>query len=619
MKKLIEYDKKEILAEEVFIEIFEQEDVIRRAQMLLSFQDRAKELGVKGQFDTMVKAFEKAEKAAEQKQKKNQTLLENWTNFTGKYAAMKCGSWSAADDGIRTFNKDYSNDVMVCYHPIMPIGRLKNLETGEEQIKLAYKRNHAWREITVPKDMISSANKIVNLSKLGVSVTSENARLLVKYLSDVENLNDDEIPVQKSSSKLGWIGDGFIPYDSDVIFDADTQFSQVYESIRERGKWQEWLSYVRKLRATGRPEIKFSLAASFASVLVGKLGVLPFIVDLWGETEGGKSVSMMLAASIWANPADSQYIGDFKSTDVQLEIRADLLNHLPMMLDDTSKVSARIRDNFEGVVYDLCSGKGKSRSNRELGIRRESRWKNTILTNGERPLTSYVSQGGAINRILEIECGERVYEDPQYTAEFLKKNYGFAGKRFVKILKTMDTEELREMQQEIQAKLFSIEKMQKQSISMSVILLADKIATEYLFHDEQYISVEEAKKALIDKNELSEHERCYHYLLDKINMNRQRFDPAMNVEQWGIIEDGYAIMYPQAVKDLCKQGDFSYKAFLNWADRQGVILTDGKNPTKLKKFGKKPVRCVFLQLNEFMDRDGFEPVLDVDQEELPFK
>ena len=106
MKKLIEYDKKEILAEEVFIEIFEQEDVIRRAQMLLSFQDRAKELGVKGQFDTMVKAFEKAEKAAEQKQKKNQTLLENWTNFTGKYAAMKCGSWSAADDGIRTFSKD---------------------------------------------------------------------------------------------------------------------------------------------------------------------------------------------------------------------------------------------------------------------------------------------------------------------------------------------------------------------------------------------------------------------------------------------------------------------------------------------------------------------------------
>lgn len=93
MKPLNSYDKKGILAEEVFVEIFEQEDAIRRAQMLLSFQDRAKELGVKGQFDTMVKAFEKAEKETQQKQRQSQTLIENWTNFTGKYDSMKCGSW----------------------------------------------------------------------------------------------------------------------------------------------------------------------------------------------------------------------------------------------------------------------------------------------------------------------------------------------------------------------------------------------------------------------------------------------------------------------------------------------------------------------------------------------
>lgn len=616
MKPLIEYDKKEILAEEVFVEIFEQEDAIRRAQMLLSFQDRAKELGVKGQFDTMVKAFQTVEK--ETKKKANRTLLENWTNFTGKYGSMRCGSWLAADDGIRTFNKDYDNEVVVCYHPILPIGRLRNLETGEEQIRLAYKRNHRWTEITVPKDIISSASKIVSLSKLGVSVTSENAKLLVKYLSDVENLNDDEIPVQRSSAKLGWIGEGFLPYDTEIIFDGDMAFGQVYESVREHGSWQEWLDHVKALRRTGRPEIKFSLAASFASILVSRLGALPFIVDLWGETEGGKSVSMMLAASIWANPDNNQYIGDFKTTDTQLEIRADLLNHLPLMLDDTSKTSSRIRDNFEGVVYDLCSGKGKSRSNKELGIRRENRWKNTILTNGERPLSSYVSQGGAINRILEIECGEKVFQDPQRTAELLKKNYGFAGKRFVQVIKKMDIDELRDMQQDIQRQIFNIDKMQKQSISMSILLLADRIVTDNIFCDGEYISMEEAERVLVDKSEVSEHERCYHYLLDKINMNRQRFDAAATTEQWGMISGGYAVMYPQAVKELCRQGDYSYKAFLNWADKQGIIQTDGKSQTKLKKIDGKPVRCVFLQLNEFQDKDGFEPA-EVTQEELPFK
>ena len=387
MKNLIEYDKESILSEEVFIEIFEQEDEILKARMLLSCQERAKELGVKTAFDDLVKAYRKVEKA-ENRRKYNQvnTLVENFTNFTGKYDNMACGAWIASDSGITTMNKDYNNEIIACYHPILPIKRMKNLETGEEQIQLAYKRNHKWTEITVPKDLISSASKIVSLSKLGVSVTSENARLLVKYLSDVENLNDDDIPVQMSSSKLGWIGGGFIPYDTDIVFDGDMQFKYVYESIREHGSFQVWLEHVKQLRKSGRMEIKFYLAASFASVLVGLLGTLPFIVDLWGDTEGGKSVDMMLATSVWANPADNAYIADFKTTDVQLEVRSDLLNNLPLMLDDSSKVSSRIRENFEGVVYDLCSGKGKSRSNKELGIRKESRWKNAILTNGERPL-----------------------------------------------------------------------------------------------------------------------------------------------------------------------------------------------------------------------------------------
>ena len=70
------------------------------------------------------------------------------------------------------------------------------------------------------------------------------------------------------------------------------------------------------------------LAASFASVLVPLLGGLPFIVDLWGETEGGKTVTLMVAASVWADPAENKYIGDFKTTDTALESRADMLNHL---------------------------------------------------------------------------------------------------------------------------------------------------------------------------------------------------------------------------------------------------------------------------------------------------
>lgn len=622
MKEMSEFDADSILDDEVFIELFEMEDPILRSKTKVQLTRRAKQLGVKSDFEEIMKGYNQADREMKRQEQENRTVctVDNYTNFTGPHDRMYCGAWIADDRGVFAQNSGRVDEV-ACYHPILPVERLRNLENGEEQIKLAYKRNNQWQDIVVPKTMITSANKIVALSGRGISVTSENAKLLVKYLADVENGNDDYIDVQYSTSKLGWINDQFIPYDTDIIFDGDNRFKQAFESVSDHGSFDVWLRHVRELRASGRMEVKFLLAASFSSVLVQVLGGLPFFVDLWGETEGGKTVSLMVAASVWANPDESRYIGDFKTTDVALEAKADMLNHLPMFLDDTSKTSARIRDNFEGIVYDLCSGKGKSRSNKELGINRENRWRNVMICNGERPLSSYVNQGGAINRILEVECGEKIYQDPQKTAETVKKNYGHAGKQFVEIIKELGEDEIRSLQKEFQKQLLDTDKMQKQSISLSIVLTADKIATDYIFKDGQYISVEEAKKVLIDRNELSDNERCYHFIQDKVAMNGHRFDAMTNCEKWGIVENGYAIFYNSAFDQICKDGGFSKKSFLSWAAKKGIIQQDGKgNHTKQKKIDGKNSRCVFLQLNpeENVDDDGFASI-DETQEELPFQ
>lgn len=474
MEPLARLDSNSILAEDIFLEIFDQEDEIMKARMILSLTDRAAELGVKKKFEELLKAYKKVDREAKQRERKKPiAMLDKWTNFEGPYNNMFCGAWIAGEDGVYAQN-DSQVDAVACYHPILPVERMKNLETGEEQIKIAYKRNGRWDEIIVPKTMVTSASKIVALSGRGISVTSENAKLLVRFLSDVENMND----------------------------------------------------------------------------------------------------------------------------------------------------SSRIRDNFEGMVYDMCSGKGKSRSNKELGINRENRWRNCILTNGERPLNSYVSQGGAINRILEVECKDNVYEDPQETAELVKKNYGLAGKRYIEALKSIGKEELQRMQKEFQKELKDDEAMQKQSLSLAILLTADKVATDYLFRDGEYITIKQAKTVLINRNDLSDNERCYRYLKDKIAMNEQKFDAENKVEQWGILEEGRAIIYNQAFKDLCKNGGFSDKAFLSWADRKDLIETQGGRMTKVKKVGGNPVRCVFLKLNENLDEDGFESVETMEmyeQEELPFK
>ena len=618
MKGINSMTAEEVYSEEVLDEVFSDEDEIHKAKVLLTLEDRAAELGVKAKFGKMVTAYKKMERQLQQAARnKPVSSLDNWTNFIGPYDNMFCGSWIAREDGIYVQNTG-TMDVVACYHPILPVERLKNLETGEEQLKIAFKRNGHWEEIIVPKTLVTSANKIVALSGRGIAVTSENARLLVRYLSDVENANSESIAVQYSSSKLGWIKGDFIPYDTDIIFDGDSRFKQIFESIQEHGSRERWYSHVKELRASERIEIKFMLAASFASILLPILGGLPFFVDLWGETEGGKTVSLMLACSVWANPDESSYIGDFKSTDVALEARADLLNNLPMMLDDTSKTSARIRDNFEGVVYDLCSGKGKSRSNKELGMSRENRWRNTILTNGERPLVSYVSQGGAINRILELECGERVYQNPQLTADILKKHYGFAGKDFVEVVKRLGPDTIRKIQADIQEQLRDDEKMQKQSISLSIVLTADRIVTDYLFQDGQYIPLEEAKKVLISRDELSENERAYEFILSEVEVNINKFKPDSfsgdyRGEVWGAIENGYAVILNNAFARICEKGNFSGKSFLSWAARNELILQQGGKNYKNKKFCGKAIRCVWLKMPE----DDFEEIAE--DEELPFK
>lgn len=625
MVPLNELTAETVLSDEVLTEVFDQEDELYKSRLLLSLEDRAGELGVKRKFQELVKTYKKIEREMRrhQREKSRQPCtMEQWTNFIGPYDNMQCRQWIATENGIYLNNPSTGyTDVLACYHPILPIERLRNLETGEEQIKLAYKRNGRWEEMIVPKTMVTSANKIVSLSGRGIAVTSENAKYLVRYLADVENANESYIAVQYSTSKLGWIKGGFLPYDKEIVFDGDARFRQISESVRQEGSRNKWYEHITALRQAGRIEVKFMLAASFSSVLVQPLGGLPYFVDLWGVTEGGKSVATMVAASVWADPDESAYIKDYKGTEVGLEAVCDLLNHLPLILDDTSKKDRRIEENFEGLVYDLCSGKGKTRSNKELGLNRENHWRNCILTNGERPLSSYVTQGGAINRILELEAGGKIFPNVAETLEVIKNNYGYAGQEFVDVIKDMGIERIQDIQRDFMRQLADDEKMQKQSLSLSIILTADKLATDYLFKDRQYISLDEAREVLVDRNELSDNERCYQFVIDKIAMNPARFDDKVeNVEKWGTIDNGYAIIYATAFTALCREGGFSRTSFLSWANRKGIIQADGggKRLDKVKSFGGNKIRCIFLKLNDNTDKDGFIKVENDGQMELPF-
>jgi len=596
-----------------------------RNELKLRIEERARELRIKTYVSDQLKAAEHQylaeEKARLQEKAKtdwSKQSLDGITNFepdyTGKeYGNMYCGSWIATEDGVWSQESSRANQT-ACYHPILPIKRMRNMETGEEQITLAFKRGGVsglWTEILVPKDMIANSRSITTLAKYGVSVTSETAKLLVRYLADVENYNDDKVILVQSSSKLGWHGSEFLPYDKKIVFDAELRFPQIINSIRKEGSYQTWMTHIKEIRAEKRLEPRLALAASFASVIVPFLNIASILIDFNGVTEAGKTVMHMLAASVWACPDEGQYIGDFLSTDTEMEVRGDVLNNLPLILDDTSKMNKTIRENIEKVVYNLSSGTGKKRSNKDLGTERVRTWKNAVIINGERPLSSFVDQAGAINRILEIDLTDvELFASPSATADLVRSNFGFAGPIFVEAIKKMDKADIREIHRKYCQRLTTSESMQKQVISLAAILTADDIATKEIFRDGNNLKPAEVAKYLVKRSLVEEGARCYEYLLGVYEEQAQHFDAVRydNLEQWGEVvwvdDDKYINFNVVSLERIVKNGGFSRKAFTGWAKRKGLLRYNNDRDTFLIRTKGSVLRCISVKVVDLEEYDN---------------
>ena len=156
---------------------------------------------------------------------------------------------------------------MACTHPILPIERLKNVESGLEKVRLSFRRDNIWEDVVVDNSLISNRASIISLADRGIQVNSNNAGTLISYLSDILSLNNKKIPVTKSINRLGWIDNDFVPFVDSYKYDGDISFKDVYESIKTQGDYEVWKEHVKELRSKNKI-LKILMAASFASPLI---------------------------------------------------------------------------------------------------------------------------------------------------------------------------------------------------------------------------------------------------------------------------------------------------------------------------------------------------------------
>lgn len=553
----------------------------------------AQSKGFKG-FKTMYKNYVQSLKV-----QSDTIYIDNVTYFSGQPLELNAGDWEAGDDGI--YKKAGFNTDIACPHPIMPVERLVNIDTGEEKLKLAFRKGVVWRKLIVSKTVLANANKVTELAGSGIAVTSQNARAFVEYISDLENLNYDIIPEKKSIGRFGYIPEeGFSPFVDGLIFDGDANFSAMFQTVRTHGSEAKWMEIAHEVRAMSTTA-RIVMAASFASTLLEPLNCLPFFVHLWGVDSGtGKTVALMVAASVWGDPTVGAYVKTFDGTVVGMEKTAAFLNNLPLCLDELQlSKDSRGRSNFD--VYKLAQGVGRTRGNKSGGVDLTPTWRLCILTTGESPLTGQNAGAGAVNRVIDIECksAHAVITDGMRVSGVVKRNFGFAGRKFVEELyKPGVIDQVNERYRELFRSLSEQDTTEKQAMAAAAIILADELACKWVFHGtETPITITEISEFLASRAAVSAGDRGYKFLCDWVTQNSNKLcGKSDTVDVLGAIEDDRAYIIRSVFERILEDNGYSVAAMISYLKQEHLIETRGKHSTKGKRINGIPTECFCLKL-----------------------
>lgn len=601
-------------------EIAEQKTAFARGQVTQQLAEIAKKLGVNG-FKALCAQYDRGleEQVAEGRHicfplppaKLDSTFAPegHWEN-DGSSVTLDPGDWHI--DGTGIWKAVGLRDEYACTHPIAPVKRLTNIDTGAEKLVIAYERGGRIRYLTRDKQALFDSRRILELSAVGVAVTSKTAATLAQFLCDIEDLNYEAIPEQDSTSRLGWLSDGgFSPYVSNLAFDGDAAYGTIFRAIREQGDFHAWQDCAVRCRRES-VTAQIMLASSFASVLIHKLGCLPFFVHLWGVDSGtGKTVGLMLAASVWGDPELGQYPQTFNATTVGHEKTAAFLGNIPMCIDEL-QLSKDSHGHSRFDVYQLAQGVGRTRGNKAGGIDQTPTWSLCILTTGESPIVQANAGAGAVNRVIDIECkaDEAVIRDGAAVCKIIKSNFGGAGRRFIEGL----TDEKLELAQRMYTLYFQQisngETTEKQAMAAALILTADAIADELIFRTGRHLTVNAISEFLKTKASVSAGQRGYDYLCDWVAINSAKFSGEGSVDSYGLIDGNLAYINRTMFRNACKEGGFDESALLSWLRKKGLIQTRGRAYTRPKKIAGVPVECVVMKLSQIVqDEPGEDELL----------
>ena len=556
--------EKELLSKNTFINLFNMSELDRVEREDELFIE-ARKLDIEKRFKESLKKY---------KELLNQKMpLDNSLNLPRcKYNIENydMGNYTCNVNGIT----DKTN-TKFSYIPVLPVERYINEDTGKEKVKIIFYKENEWKEKIVDKSQLSISQKLLLLSDDGLDVTSENVRYYINYFNEIMNINN--IKKLDSISHIGWKEDLFVPYDTHGIFDGADDFKNIYKAIGSKGNYEKWKKVIKELRK--HKVIKLLMATTLASPLLEKLNLQPYMVNLWSSLSGnGKTLSCMVAMSIWGNPDVGALRLSSNNTQNYYSVVASFMRNFTCYFDELQIVKRSKYLDLESLVMDLCNGTEKGRLNKNSQAREVKVWFNNFLFTSNDRLVKENAGEQVYNRVIDLEIGEKIIENGQDTARIIKENYGFAGKEYIRYIQKVGFDEIFERFKVILNEILEKTKAtDKQASSLATLLLANQLANECLFEDDYILQVEDIEEYVNDKNEIKTAIKSKEYIKDIINANAKRFEETNYGECWGKFKEanpGYALCYMNAqilYREL-KKGGYEFDTVKKeWSDEEFLI------------------------------------------------
>jgi hypothetical protein len=308
-----------------------------------------------------------------------------------------------------------------------------------------------WEQVAIPMAATASKDKfraaLAEVAGMSVDVDRNTMEFAVSFLQKLQSAKEGVLTL----NPFGWnYEDGVFTgftfagkcYTQSDVRPAPPCDPGLRALYKVEGNEAHWIAVAEAMTKQKRPDLDAIIAMSFGAPLVHLLGgaVEGVVVGAVSSESGiGKSTAMKVAQAVWGDPFAAS--GGQTDTINSTFGRIGTIRNLPYFWDEIK--SQQQTKNFVEIIFQLSSGREKSRMGRDTRLREQKTWQTGLVyASNESLYGAVLAQTGTTTaghmRLFEynVKPIPDGMSDPELNrlVGLLKQNHGVVGARYSKFL-----------------------------------------------------------------------------------------------------------------------------------------------------------------------------------------